>query len=77
MEGAEPLPKGSLSVLPKLTTASPLITKRAQHPKILKKDFFDKLRLPGIPGKPVCHASFPFTYSWNLSPRSSKFLKNP
>ena len=36
-----------------------------------------KNRLPGIPGKPVCHASFPFTYSWNFSPRSSKFLKNP
>ena len=31
MEGAEPLPRRSLSVLPKLTTALPLITKRAQH----------------------------------------------
>ena len=33
MEGAEPLPKRSLSVLPKLATALPLITKGAQHPK--------------------------------------------
>ena len=33
MEGAEPLPRRSPAVLPKLTTALPLITKRAQHPK--------------------------------------------
>ena|SRR5699024_5192042 len=33
MEGAEPLPRRSLSVLPKLATALPLITKGAQHPK--------------------------------------------
>ena len=46
MEGAEPLPRRSLSVLPKLPTVLPLITKCAQHQKILKKDFFDKLSSP-------------------------------
>ena len=40
MEGAEPLPRRSLSVLPKLTTALPLITKRAQHPKNTQKRLF-------------------------------------
>ena len=40
MEGAEPLPRRLLSVLPKLTTASPLITKRAQHPKNTQKRLF-------------------------------------
>ena len=44
MEGAEPLPRRSLSVLPKLTTALSLITKGAQHPKNTQKDFFDKLK---------------------------------
>ncbi len=47
MEGAEPLPRRSSAVLPKLTTALPLITKRAQHPKNTQKDFFDKLP-PGV-----------------------------
>ncbi len=37
MEGAEPLPRRSVTVLPKLTTALPLITKRAQHPKNTQK----------------------------------------
>ena len=40
MEGAEPLPKRSLSVLPKLTTALLLETKRAQHPKNTQKRLF-------------------------------------
>ena len=40
MEGAEPLPRRSLSVLPKLTTVLPLITKRAQHPKNTQKRLF-------------------------------------
>ena len=39
MEGAEPLPRHSVTVLPKLTTALPLITKRAQHPKNTQKIF--------------------------------------
>ena len=43
MEGAEPLPRRSVTVLPKLFTALPLITKRAQHPKNTQKSFFDKL----------------------------------
>ena len=47
MEGAEPLPRRSLPVLPKLTTALPLITKRAQHPKNAQKGFFGKLKSPG------------------------------
>ena len=33
MERAEPFPRHSPSVLPKLSTAAPPITKRAQHPK--------------------------------------------
>ena len=40
MEGAEPLPRHSLPVLPKLTTALPLITKGAQHPKNTHKKLF-------------------------------------
>ena len=40
MEGAEPLPRRSVAVLPKLTTALQLITKRAQHPKNTQKRLF-------------------------------------
>ena len=40
MEGAEPLPRLLLSVLPKLSTALPLVTKRAQHPKNNPKKYF-------------------------------------
>ena len=46
MEGAEPLPRRLVTVPPKLTTALPPITKRAQHPKNTQKGFFDKLNRP-------------------------------
>ena len=46
MEGAEPLPRRSGIVFPKLTTALPLITKRAQHPKITQKRLFRQIELP-------------------------------
>src|SRR5699024_3817151 len=40
VERAEPFPRRPAPVLPKLTTALPLITKRAQHPKNTQKRLF-------------------------------------
>ena len=48
MEGAEPLPRRLLSVLPKLTTALLLITKRAQHPKNTTKKTFSTISNRGF-----------------------------
>ena len=47
MEGAEPLPRRSVTVLPKLTTALLLITKRAQHPKNTQKRLFRQAETAG------------------------------
>ena len=44
VERAEPFPRRSVSVLPKLSTALTLIMKRAQHQKNTQKNFFDKMR---------------------------------
>ena len=46
MEGAEPLPRRPLPVLPKLFTAYPPETKRAQHPKNNQKNFAQPRKIP-------------------------------
>ena len=57
MERAEPFPRRSVTVLPKLSTVLPLITKRAQHPKNARKWFFGKSGLSSArPLRPVAAA---------------------
>ena len=62
MEGAEPLPRHSPTVLPKLTTALSLITKRAQHSKNTQKRFFRQAeRGRETPPAPLFYGRRPFT----------------
>ena len=80
MEGAEPLPRRSVTVLPKLTTASPLITKRAAAPKKYSKNkFYHNIVADSLPAAGTCHdrghssmTSVPATI--NTRPRADFFV---